>query len=62
MKDDGLARDVVEALRVMRRITEIVASNVAALGTSEAVAQELNEQAAKLARLEGRMTGKLNTH
>ena len=62
MKDDDLARDFVEALRAIRCITEIVASNIASSDASETAAQELNKQADRLARLEGRITDKLNTH
>ena len=57
MTDDDLARDLVEALRAIRRITEIIAS----LDASETAAQELDEQADRRVRLEGRMTGNSNT-
>jgi hypothetical protein len=59
-KDDDLARDLVEALRSIRRLTEILASNIASSDASETAAQELDEQADRLARPESRMTGKLN--
>jgi hypothetical protein len=62
MKDDDLARDLVEALRAVRRITEIVARTIASPEAPETTVQDLTEQADRLARLEGRITGKLNEH